>query len=256
MEDRMKLNKIVKRLLGIFLVFSLVLGGLYVNGASVKAEETLKANKEVSGTILNGQSISYKFIMPKKGYFSFRLTNSASFLSVTMKVNYKTMESETFLSGGKLFESSYYAFKPGTKVEITLENTYSTMDYTLCVDVKNVANFESESNDKKAKADTIKAGKTYKGLIMSDDADWYVFKAPKTGTYKISGVNTTNGSIDFDTYSGNKKIASDDLHEGDGYKKLFSGKLKKGQKIYLKIYYSTLYSTRGVFYKIKVKKKK
>lgn len=251
----MKLNQMMKRSMGILLAFSMVLGGLYMNGTSVKAEETLQANQEVKGTILNGQSITYNFIMPKKGYFSFRLSNSASFLSVKMQVNYKTYENEAFLSGNRLFTSSSYSFKPGTKVQITLDNTYSTMDYTLCVDVKNVANFESESNDKKAKADTIKLKKTYTGLIMSEDADWYVFKAPKKGKYKISGVVTNEGAIDFASYKGNKKIASDDLQEGKGYKTLFSGKLKKGQKIYLKISYSTLWSRRGVFYKIKAKKK-
>lgn len=250
----MKLNRILKRSIRIFLAVNM-LAILCMNSTSVKAEETLKANQEVKGTIIKNQSITYNFVMPKKGYFSFRLSNSASFLSVKMQANNKTWESEKYLSGGKLFTSSSYAFKPGTKVQITLENTYSTMDYTLCVNVKKVANFESEDNNKKSKADTIKAKKTYTGLIMSEDTDWYVFKAPKKGKYKISGVNTTNGSIDFTTYRGNKKIASDDLYEGNGYKTLFSGKLKKGQKIYLKISYSNLYSTKGVFYKIKVKKK-
>lgn len=241
--------------MGVLLAFSMVLGALSMNSTSVKAEETLKANQEVKGTIVKGQSITYNFIMPKKGYFSFHLSNSADFLSVKMQVNYKTWEDEMYLSRDRLFTSSSYAFKPGTKVQITLNNTYSTMDYTLGVDVKNVANFESESNDKKAKADTIKAKKTYTGLIMSEDTDWYVFKAPKKGKYKISGVVTNAGAIDFTTYKGNKKMASDDLQEGKGYKTLFSGKLKKGQKIYLKISYSNLWGKKGVFYKIKTKKK-
>lgn len=244
--------------MGIILALSMVLGTLYVNGVSVKAEETLQANQEVKGTLLSEQSVTYNFIMPKKGYFSFRASSNLSFLSVEMQVNYKTWEADKYISGNSLYTSSSYAFKPGTKVQIKLTHTWASheaIDYTLCVDVKNVANFETESNDKKAKADTIKLKKTYTGLIMSEDADWYVFKAPKKGKYKISGVNHTTGTIDFHTYKGNKEIVSGDLQEGKGYQKLFSGKLKKGQKIYLKISYSNLFSTKGVFYKVKVKKK-
>ncbi|MDE6567352.1 MAG: hypothetical protein K2K70_06435 [Lachnospiraceae bacterium] len=252
----MKLNEIAKRSLGILLVFSMVLGGLYINGTSVKAEETLKANKEVKGTILEGQSITYNFTMPKKGYFSFRLSSSLDFLRVTMKVNYKTWENDEIVNCNNLYTSSYYSFKPGTKVQITLASTYyDKKDYTLCVDVKNVTNFESESNDKRSQANTIKLKKTYTGLIMSEDADWYVFKAPKKGKYKIVGVNTTRDYVNYATYRGYKAISHDELGEGNGYKTLFSGKLKKGQKIYLKISYDSLSAAKGVFYKIKVKKK-
>lgn len=252
----MNVNSTLKKYLCSLLLLSMIVGSFSISATgAAAAAKTLEANQEVSGTIFTHERIVYNFVMPKKGYFSFRLSNSKSFLSVSMKVNNKTYEEEVYLSSGELFTSSSYAFKPGTRIEITLDNSYTMMDYTLCVDVKQKKNFESENNNTRKKADPIKSGKTYTGLIMQDDKDWYVFKAPKTGNYKISAVNTTDGQVDFSTYNGSKKIDSGYLHEGKGYQKCFSGKLKKGQKVYVAISYSSLYSTKGVFYKIRAKRK-
>lgn len=255
----MKMNRVVKRGLGIILSLSMVLGSLYAGGRTARAEETLEANQEVFATVAAGATVTYNFVMPDKGYFYFRVVNKDAsdfaYFHVSMMVNYERCESSNVWNE-KAFVSSYYSYKPGTNVTITIDNSEHSgaRDYQLCVFVENPSNFETEGNDTKAKADTIKAGKTYTGLIIYNDADWYVFKAPKTGKYKINAVNTTDGCVEGHTYQGSRETGSCDLKEGEGWKPLFSGKLKKGQKIYLKVCYDTLYSTRGVFYKIKVKK--
>lgn len=98
-------------------------------------------------------------------------------------------------------------------------------------------NFEKENNDTRGRANKLKKGVTYTGLAMDGDTDWYVFKAPKTKKYKIKAVCTNQGSChqDVEAFRGYKSKGYVCTYAGDGWKTVFSGKLKKGQKVYVKV---------------------
>ena len=112
-------------------------------------------------------------------------------------------------------------------------------------------NFESENNNSKKTADKLSINKTYTGLMMDGDTDYWVFTAPKTGKYKFSVAEVNEGYHNtFYAYKGSKKVESVYIGGGDGYKTLYKAKLKKGQKIYVKL----TDGANGEMYKIKVKK--
>lgn len=148
----------------------------------------------------------------------------------------------------------HIASKKGAVVTISLEdhNDSSTESYyDLTVYFKKVKNFESENNNSKKTADKLSLKKTYTGLMMDGDTDYWVFTAPKTGKYKFSVAEINEGYHNtFYAYKGSKKVKSLYIGGGDGYKTLYKAKLKKGKKIYVKL----TDGSNGEMYKIKVKK--
>lgn len=91
---------------------------------------------------------------------------------------------------------------------------------------------------------------------MKDDTDYFIFKAPSSGKYKVNAVITqpeTDHHLSTSVNKGTTLVSSKLIYTGEGWKNISDGyvALKKGQKLYIKI-------TDGgyEFYKIKVTKKK
>ena len=135
-----------------------------------------------------------------------------------------------------------------------------SISYTIKVVQVTPKLFETEKNDSKKSADQIKKGKTYSGLISYEtDHDYFVFKAPKTNKYKIKAWLTDSNyeysDVSFKAYKGSKLLGDKSVELRDNKVTLYSGKLKKGQKIYIKsnLGFGGNVTYQGdVFYKIKV----
>lgn len=125
----------------------------------------------------------------------------------------------------------------------------------MLVTIRKPKNFEKENNNTKSKANKIKDGKNYTGLLMKSDTDYFVFTAPKTKTYKINAVVTSNnGDLHAQVMKGKKVLKTTSARYGEGYVNLYKGKLKKGQKIYIKIYdINSFFYSKSALYQIKVK---
>lgn len=135
-----------------------------------------------------------------------------------------------------------------------------SISYTIKVVQVNPKRFETEDNESKKDADKIKVGKYYSGLISNvGDIDYYVFKAPKTKKYKIKVGLTDNkyeyGKVSFKAYKGSKLLKDKSVSLNDKTVTLYSGKLKKGQKIYIKCnlgFGENVTYTGNSFYRIKI----
>lgn len=237
---------------------------------------------EASTELQNGKTIevmfsqntpgtqTFTYTMPNGGYFYYKVTPkycvsyndegvadySTSFYlpEVKLSYNYKDYNKDTVYYGSN-WKSPSYSFKKGVKVTISLTDygfdSTTVSCYDLTVYFKKVKNFESENNNSKKSADKLSINKTYTGLIMDGDTDYWVFTAPKTGKYKFSVAEVNEGYHNtFYAYKGSKKVESVYIGGGDGYKTLYKAKLKKGQKIYVKL----TDGANGEMYKIKVKK--
>lgn len=253
------------------MLFSIAFIGKPVH--SEAATRTLEANEWYTFKLNDDQKDDLIYKMPSKGYCYFQVVpledwddgflQSCANLKAETVVNYKTYESDSVCSDDGIYSTQKYAFNKGTAIHLKVNGSNwspgceEVYKYKVRVVQKNPSNFESENNNSKKKADALKAGKTTIGLKMSGDTDWFVFKAPKTGKYTIKGVVVTDdGSSNYMNmyvYKGAKNIGSQYIYYGSGWGTAFSGKLKKGQKIYLKINHSWSYD---YFYKIKVSKAK
>lgn len=199
------------------------------------------------------QTQQFIFTVPDGGYFYYTLTPKyyvysdgeeepyyydSFFLSET-KLTYsgKDYEKKRNIGYGDVYTSCSYSFKKGAKVTISVtdcvgENEQSC--YTLRVYFKKVKNFEKEANNTKKKATKLTAGKTFTGICVSGDTDWWVFTAPKDGKYRISAAEVNPGfSKTVRVFKGSELVNEAGIKSSKGYATCFSGKLKKGEKVYL-----------------------
>ncbi|MDE6625761.1 MAG: hypothetical protein K2K56_05275 [Lachnospiraceae bacterium] len=248
-----------------------------VNVLEVHAETTtLKAGKTYSLSFAKGTTPHVNYVMPSKGYFYYEVTptyctvngervNSTFYFNVNMSVNNKILEKDYFIYNGECEKSVKFAFKKGTVVDLSIVDEADTImeeNVVIHYDIKITAvtpkNFEKENNNNKKSANTIKKGKTYTGLIMQNDQDYYVFKAPKTGKYKIQ-ITVSSAEKDVDSLyaevlKGTKRLGRIDTRYGDGFKTVYNGKLKKGAKLYVKVYGEPPITFSGdLLYKLRVK---
>lgn len=256
------------------LVVTLCIG---VNVLEVHAETTvLEAGKTYSLSFAKGTTPHVSYVMPSKGYFYYEVTptyctidgersDATFYFDVHMSVDNKILEKERFIYNGECSKSVKFAFKKGTVVDLSIVDESDTImrgNVVIHYDVKITAvapkNFEKEDNNSKKSANTIKKGKAYAGLVMQNDEDYYVFKAPKTGKYKIQ-ITVSSAKKDVDTLyaevlKGTKRLGRIQTRNGDGYKTVYSGKLKKGAKLYVKVYGEPPITFAGdLLYKLKVK---
>lgn len=236
---------------------------------------------EASTELQNGKTIevmfsqntpgtqTFTYTMPEGGFFYYKIVpkykivydidgiphyDTGMYLPETkLTYNYKEYGKSSVFYGSNWCSPSY-CFKKGAVVTISLEDyTDSSTEsyYDLTVYFKKTKNFESENNNSKKTADKLTLNKTYTGLSMDGDTDYWVFTAPKAGKYKISATEVNEGFHNtVYAYKGSKKVKSVYIGGGDGYKTLYKAKLKKGQKIYVKL----TDGANGEMYKIKVKK--
>lgn len=269
LEDFMKPGKIVSILI-LCICFFLC---LKQNTISYAKESTyLEENTWYDLSLIGGTTDEYTFEMPAKKYFYYEVVpdyytengqissdSSTWFLPTQMELNYKVYEDHSCANYNGIWSSNKYSFSEGSKVKIKFIST-STDDFIwhfkLRVVTKEKKNFETENNNRKSKASKVKVGKTYSGLLMDYDEDWFVFTVPKTGKYKIYGVNTDTLStytvLNARVCNGRGNLLkSDNLDSGDGWITIYSDTLKKGKKVYIHIPYSGF--KESVFYKIKIK---
>lgn len=234
---------------------------------------TLEEGKTYSLSFPKGTTPHLKYVMPSKGYFYYEVTptyytddgkrvDATFYFDVNMAVKNKIYEKNRFVYNGTCEKSSRFSFKKGTVIDLSILNeTDSAMGnnimihYDIKITVVKPKNFEKESNNSKKSANVIKKGITYIGLVMVDDIDYYVFKAPKTKRYKISAAVTSSvNSVDDLRVEALKKgrvCGSKRACYGDGYETIYNGKLRKGEKIYLKV--SGGGDVKDMLYKLKVK---
>lgn len=275
-----------RKILSAVLTAGMVMGPLMGNNVtSVQAAKSIALNTQYNESISHEQKI-YTFKMPSSGYFYYTITpvyytdngetvdSSSWYIRHEMDVNYKQYENEDSYYSDGTWRSYRYNFKKGTKVQIKVSEDSAreyVWYYKLKVHTGKVKNFEKESNGTRSKANAMKVNKTYTGNVTKDDLDWWSFKAPKTGRYKISGVvsdidyyatnkDRSNG-YSVHTYSYNGYRLNNDTYIDDtsGYKTVFSGKVKKGKKVYVKIIHDNGFLTSSdydVFYKLKVRRTK
>lgn len=245
----------MKKILGALLMLSMAIGGTAIatnTTKDVQAATTIKSNKWYQGMTDGEKAKVYTYKMQGSGYFYYELVadedgyyyygnyqaNDSYFVNTSMSQNYKQYENTNTWSTSGGFVSSNYAFKAGDNVKIKVYDIKGRQaHYRLKVTFVKTKNFEKENNNSRSKANTIKKGVTYTGLAMKDDTDWFVFKAPKTKKYKIRAVCTNEKGCyqSVDIYKGYKRMKSLYMYSGDGWNTLFSGKLKKGEKVYVKI---------------------
>ncbi|MGN0312048.1 MAG: hypothetical protein ACI4CC_04660 [Lachnospiraceae bacterium] len=264
--------KHMKKAVSFVLTFVLVLSCfLWITPEEVKAEGyELKKDVTYELCLIGGTTDTYTYEVPDNGYFYIEVTptyytkedgetvNSTSWwLPFRISANYKEYENVNCHRSDGTYTSKMYSFAPGTKVQLEFSSNTSGYLWYYNVSIYQVkeTRFETENNNSKNKSDSISEGKYYNALMMKDDTDWFVFKAPKTGKYKVYLVNTDTNSgrswMGTTVYNGSSKIlASANIYSGDGVKRVCTVKLKKGQKLYIKN--SNPYG--NFLYKIKVKK--
>ena len=228
----------------------------------VNAATTIKTGEWYETKTNGDKSVRYSYKVPKSGYFYYEVVpkgyyyfqnnyqKGRSCFSTSLIKSYKEYERAGLASDDKKYKSGRYAFKAGDKVTINFEDSYDTKTpFKFRVVFKKVKNFEKENNNSKKKAMSIKKGKVYTGLLIEDDDDWFVFKAPKTKKYKIKVVSTNRDSRNeyVDVYKGSSYREYYNLYTNEGWKTVYSGKIKKGQKVFV-----CLYGGIDDMYKIKI----
>lgn len=268
-----------KKVICVFLSMALFLPAITMslNTRKVQAETTLQENITYSESMCH-ETKTYNFTMPSSGYFWYEITpvyytkdgvqgtSTTWFIRHTIYANYKQYDDNSAYYSNGTWRSFRYNFKKGTNVQIRLHESSDASYvwyYKIIVRTQNVKNFEKENNGARTKANALKVNKEYTGNMLKDDTDWWVFKAAKSGTYKITGIvsqidqEATESKSSYGAYLnpacyvGNKDKGTTRIDDVSGYKTIFKGKLKKGQKVYVRVSYDNWYY---VFYRLKAKK--
>ena len=208
------------------------------------------SSTSAKGNIAPGTKVVKTFKMPKKGYvtFSVKVPKGVGTTAVRIDANDIRYASDIVLNGGTpggsgKYASSRFSFAPGTKIRVTIEYNSignQAVPYSITMNKKTPKYYEAESNRNKTKATAIEAGHAYGGNIMKKDVDWFVFKAPKAGTYSFRGkmalkTSATLSTANMALYQGSKALANKTVTAGNGYESLKSVKLAKGAKVYVKV---------------------
>lgn len=274
--------KMMKKLMVVFFAIAVALSGLLLP-MEAKAETMLSPDEVYDDTVKRGENKNYIFVMPESGYVWIEVTPISCYY-ISSDGNIKLLsdknnglinkivangkqyqEKERYLQDG-MWRSGRYNFKKGTKISIDVEghSDYSIYIISYKVEVKTGSeeNFEVEDNSAKKNPSKLVIGEST-GNFLDADVDWWVFKAPKKGTYSISGAvsdvddeatkdKLSNAILNTTSFKGLKRSKQATITFVDGYKNVFKGKLKKGQKVYVQVLQA---QDSDVFYKLKVEKK-
>ena len=251
---------------------TLILIGLaLLSPSNVQAATKVKANKWYSGTISGGNVKQFKFKCKKSGFLTVTGSCTDCYDSREVKeasthvyaaaeaveeaaeeVAVAAGEEEVYVPTPEPIEQSYFISKGSTYILKINGEQGKQGSYRFKINLKSAKTVESESNNSKKRATVLKFKKLAMGELYQGDKDWYVFKAPKSGKFTVSakvlGEKSAERNIKYTSYKGSKKSASGRIY---GNTVLYKGKLKKGQKIYIKIS-PNMYS--GIVYQLKVSK--
>jgi hypothetical protein len=274
--------KMMKKLMVVFFAMAVVLSGLLLPMES-KAETMLSPDEVYDDNVKGRENKNYIFVMPESGYVWIEVTpisryytgndgkieqSSSKYDKLINKIvaNGKQYQWEGRYVQDGMWRSGRYNFKKGTKISIDVEGDpyYSNciMSYKVEVKTGSEENFEVEDNSAKKNPSKLVIGEST-GNFVDADVDWWVFKAPKKGTYSISGAvsdvddeatkdKLSNAILNTTSFKGLKRSKQATLTFVDGYKNVFKGKLKKGQMVYVQVLQA---QDSDVFYKLKVEKK-
>lgn len=274
--------KMMKKLMVVFFAIAVALSGLLLP-MEAKAETMLSPDEVYDDTVKDGEHKNYIFVMPESGYVWIEVTPISCYYindkgqivqyddpgaSLTNKIvaNGKVyQEKGRYLRNG-MWRSGRYNFKKGTKISIDVKGYLryddNIISYKVEVKTGSEENFEVEDNSAKKNPSKLVLGEST-GNFLDADVDWWVFKAPKKGTYSISGAvsdvddeatkdKLSNAILNTTSFKELKRSKQATITFVDGYKNVFKGKLKKGQKVYVQVLQA---QDSDVFYKLKVEKK-
>lgn len=274
--------KMMKKLMIVFFAMAVVLSGLLLP-MEAKAETMLSPDEVYDDTVKRVEHKNYIFVMPESGYVWIEVTPVSCYriysdgkieqsnqkddkLINKIVANGKQYQWERRYVQNGMWRSGRYNFKKGTKISIDVEGDpyYSNYIISYKVEVKTGSeeNFEVEDNSAKKNPSKLVIGEST-GNFLDADVDWWVFKAPKKGTYSISGAvsdvddeatkdKLSNAILNTTSFKGLKRSKQATITFVDGYKNVFKGKLKKGQMVYVQVLQA---QDSDVFYKLKVEKK-
>lgn len=197
----------------------------YANGG----ERTLTSGKTVAVGQKNAQTQLFKFKATKTGYLKVQ-TSDSCYVSLCNS-NKKALSGET-TSG----YAPTYGVKKGSTYWIKVR-TYSNSDGVYNLRATNTAVSE-KSGSSKAKAVTIKKGKTSKGTVLAGEnkADWYKFKLTGKKAVKVIMKGETNDNLKISIYQGSRNVKNSSFYYNSKSLTIKSiGKWPKGT-YYVKIY--------------------
>ncbi|SFR59120.1 T9SS type A sorting domain-containing protein [Anaeromicropila populeti] len=157
----------------------------------------IKVNKLYSGNLYNNQDEDwFSFAPSKNGCFSFDFLHEAAEADSWSITLYDSAMSpiKSFYSSAATDSTSCYGISSGTYyVHVTCPykyTTYTSQTYSIRVNFKVSAAYESESNNSFSTADVIKTGKAYTGnLYVNSDIDYYKFTVSANGSFSFQFLN-------------------------------------------------------------------
>ena len=262
------MKKVLGKATGIIMAAVMALTIVATGKVDDKAATAINLNQEYNVKISGHQE--YTFTTPNKGTIQIEavlVDNDSDFWNNYIETKL-TIDYTNYISSSihKDYGREYFdeIIVRGDQTATLVFDGRSDKSYNVVFKVtsRDLGNMETENNNNAGSADKIKLKKTYNGIVngADRDVDWFVFKAPKTGKYKFSLVNTqTSGCLWVSAEGYKSKTKKDNknsftLRPGEGWSKSSSIKLKKGKKYYIKLSNSGLWKT--VPYQIKVKKVK
>lgn len=233
---------------------------------SLKTADKLAINKYYYGNFDKSDSVDYYYAkLTKTGYAQVYLGRRDldgdkyinSGWKVSVFVDNKLVMEDVFVSESSALDgyvSPKFGYKKGQKIYVRVANSGAddSVDYKLKIKNTSSGSWETETNNKKSKADTLKNNKKiYGACTRSNDTDWYKYKVTKTGKLKVyagkSSIDDT-GWYSVEVYVNGKRVLASTI-QNKTMEKLDSIQVKKGQTVYIKVT-SNYQST----YAIKVKK--
>lgn len=226
----------------------------------------LKNKKEVTANSLDGKDVDYfVYTLPENGVTKIEF-EIPDFDAETVKNGWdvelldkskKVIDKHSNITSDVSFEN--ITFKKGTKLYVKVKPTYDHswfvpyfVDYEIKAETKKSSAWEKEENGSFSKATSL--GKAKKGVLWdSSDVDYYVLKANKTKTYTFSFEAEDNDTFDYEisVFVGSKKkaIASKSARNEESIK----FKVKKGQKIWIKVGKQFSFNHTQNVYELKIK---
>ena len=234
------------------------------NNDSAQAATKLKSGKLYLGTV-NKDEDYYKITATKSGIYTihfdrhdFTATNSPKWYFALYDSNLNQLyEINTDFNEGGF--DVVYALAKGKTIFIKIRNYNNSGGslYELKASFKTKKNIETEKNDNFSSADKVKLSTAICGVLAEEgNGDYYLFKATKTGKYKVS-FSLTN----YVTYAQQMAIYDSSHNLIKTTNKIYkNGSLtfnaKKGKKYYIRAFHAGDGGYNlGRLYKLKVSKK-
>lgn len=250
------MKKTIKNLICYMLVTALslaVIPTLYISaeepGSTKKTAQIIETDKEYETITTTKQSSWFQYKVKDTGYIKVNLiptkpVDYSNFCSWDVTV---TVDNKKLLDGvntSSEFTSAELGLKKGTIVyiQIVATNGSEPTPYLLSVNNKKSSYWESEINNTKKQANTIKVNKKYYGNSYygypssNAEKDFFKFKPTKSGKLIVYyGGKELGGNYtcwyDLTVYVNSKKKASS--YSTDYFKKIKTIDVKKGDTVYL-----------------------